>query len=158
MRTYTSLPAIDRLMAKVDKVETGCWLWTGSINRRTGYGSITVNDRAFLPHRVAYEALVGTIPPGLSIDHICRVRTCINPDHLRLATTKQQAENLSPAGRSASGSRNVHWDKRRNRWRVAVTHNGRHYWGGHFNRVEEAALAARELRNSLFTFNVDDRF
>jgi len=57
---------------------SGCWLWSGSVNR-LGYG--TLGDQG-LAHRIGYRLLVGPIPAGLEIDHLCRVRSCVNPAHL----------------------------------------------------------------------------
>lgn len=75
-------PALDaRFWAKVDKTDAGCWLWTGALNSR-GYGCVGRDGRRFLTHRYAYEALVGTIPEGLTIDHLCGVKACCNPEHL----------------------------------------------------------------------------
>ncbi len=61
-----------------------CWLWIGSINGH-GYGRIGVGGKfgpAVLAHRVSYELKNGLIPNGLTIDHLCRVRACVNPSHL----------------------------------------------------------------------------
>jgi hypothetical protein len=78
-------PSRDTLFwAKVNKTPT-CWLWTGSIIRN-GYGNFYVGDATRLAHRFAYELLVGKIPEGLTIDHLCRVRNCVNPDHLEPVT------------------------------------------------------------------------
>lgn len=67
-------------------VGDGCWEWTGQMND-AGYG-IARKRRA---HRVIYELLVGPIAPGLQLDHLCRNRCCVRPDHLEPVT---QAENL----------------------------------------------------------------
>lgn len=76
----------DRFWAKVAKDEqTDCWLWTGAVNSR-GYGQWGVSGLSRSTHRVAYEALVGAIPEGLTIDHLCRVKTCCNPAHLEPVT------------------------------------------------------------------------
>ena len=74
----------DRFWSKVDETEGGCWLWTAYINRN-GYGMFRLG-RMQLAHRVAYEDAKGPIPEGLTIDHLCRVRACVNPDHLEAVT------------------------------------------------------------------------
>lgn len=76
---------------KVNKihVEDGCWLWTG-YTKPEGYGQYTTTGRRkFRAHRLAYELVVGPIPDGLSLDHLCRVRNCVNPDHLQPVTTRE---------------------------------------------------------------------
>lgn len=75
-----------RFWAKVDKTET-CWLWTAGLNRH-GYGQFKLNGRTRTAHRLAYEWLVGEIPEGLHLDHLCRVRHCVNPDHLEPVTCR----------------------------------------------------------------------
>ena len=71
----------------------GCWLWTGSLNNK-GYGQWGQNGRTRSAHRVAYEFYVGPIPEGLTIDHLCRTRHCVRPDHLEPVTS---AENTRRA-------------------------------------------------------------
>ena len=74
-----------RFWAKVDK--TGdCWLWQGAIGKH-GYGTFTVKrpdggTRFWRAHRFAYELLVGPIPEGMFLDHLCRNTACVNPAHL----------------------------------------------------------------------------
>jgi hypothetical protein len=77
-------PIVDPSRYRVDP-ETGCWAWKTS--SAGGYGVIRVNDRTCKAHRVFYEALVGPIPDGLDIDHLCRNKACVNPDHLEPVTT-----------------------------------------------------------------------
>lgn len=79
---------LDRFWASIDKTDT-CWLWRGEIGRN-GYGRIFVGGRPRrrLVHRWAYEQLVGPIPPGLTIDHLCRVTLCVRPDHLEPVTAE----------------------------------------------------------------------
>lgn len=70
-----------RFWAKVDKTDS-CWLWTASVNQ-LGYGRFRVdNTTRVTAHRYAYETLVGPIPDGQELDHLCRVRSCVNPAHL----------------------------------------------------------------------------
>jgi len=80
---------IERFWPKVERTDT-CWLWLGSISNY-GYGSIWAYGRNVRVHRWAYEHFVGPIPDGLVIDHLCRVRHCVNPAHMEVVTN---AENL----------------------------------------------------------------
>lgn len=80
--------AEDRFWENVDRTD-GCWLWTGRLHNN-GYARFSVNDRAVYVHRFAYEMSNGEIPNGMHIDHLCRVRHCVNPSHLEAVT---QAEN-----------------------------------------------------------------
>lgn len=70
---------------------SGCWLWGASCGP-TGYGQFWVGLATKLAHRVSYEAHIGPIPEGLELDHLCRIRSCVNPDHLEAVTHK---ENMS---------------------------------------------------------------
>jgi hypothetical protein len=76
--------AQQKLYARFDaKVEQGfpCWRWKAAVSD-TGYGSIGVEGKTCYAHRIAYERYKGSIPPGFDIDHLCRNRWCVNPDHL----------------------------------------------------------------------------
>jgi DNA-binding transcriptional ArsR family regulator len=67
-----------------------CWLWTGSHNGK--YGKLSVDKRLMYAHRFAYEVHKGAIPDGHVIDHLCRVRLCVNPDHLEPVTNAENIE------------------------------------------------------------------
>ena len=73
---------------------TGCWLWTGEITR-WGYAHLSYMGRKLRGHRVAYELYKGPIPEGLELDHRCRQRSCVNPDHLE-AVTRSENMRRSP--------------------------------------------------------------
>lgn len=91
----------ERFWSKVDfEGPGGCWLWTGFRNR-DGYSRFSINNRQQQAHRLSYEQMVGPIPEGLQIDHLCRVRHCVNPDHLEPVTG---AENVF---------RGDHWQRRK---------------------------------------------
>lgn len=136
------------------RVTPHCWEWLGALGD-SGYGTFGVSSgRSVQAHRFAYESFVGPIPEGALVDHRCRNRGCVNPQHLRLATNKQNMENLG-AGRGASGVRGVY--PHRGRWRVGVYHHGRNVYGGTYASIDEAESAAIKLRNELFTHNDLDR-
>ena len=76
----------DRLYNNILPVpESGCWLWIGSIDKG-GYGRLKWQGRTTLAHRVVYRILKGQIPARRVLDHLCRVRCCVNPDHLEAVT------------------------------------------------------------------------
>lgn len=80
------IPAETRFWNLVNKTES-CWLWMS--NRRgfrRGYGVMRRDGRFVAAHRFSYELAKGPIPPGLTIDHLCRVPLCVNPDHLEAVT------------------------------------------------------------------------
>lgn len=70
---------------------TECWLWTASLND-SGYGQFAVDGRPLRAHRVAYELMIAPIPDGLQLDHLCRVRACVNPWHLEPVTNEVNTE------------------------------------------------------------------
>jgi hypothetical protein len=73
------------------KVEIGdCWHWVGA-NNGNGYGRFWWNGRIVYPHRLVYEVLVGVIPAGLYLDHLCRNPGCVNPDHLEPVTARENS-------------------------------------------------------------------
>ena len=69
---------------------TTCLPWVAHSDR-FGYGQFKVGGRVVLAHRFAYEMVVGPIPDGLQLDHLCRVRHCVNPDHLEPVTNRENA-------------------------------------------------------------------
>jgi hypothetical protein len=150
--------AEERFWAKVQKTDT-CWLYTAGWKNQ-GYGMFYVDAgrHHVLAHRYSYELAKGPIPDGLEIDHrhTCP-KNCVNPDHLRLATRKQQQENLAGALKtSSSGYRGV--DRLPSGgWRARVQHNGRTIHVGCFRLKLLAVQAAQRKRIELFTHNDRDR-
>ena len=63
----------------------GCWDWAGALNK-DGYGNTRYRGKSYVASRAAYEGFVGPIPEGLTIDHLCRNRKCVNPSHLEPVT------------------------------------------------------------------------
>ena len=80
---------VTRFFGKIDKTDT-CWIWQGSV-KPNGYGYYSLWPKKVYAHRLSYELHYGPIPDGLHIDHLCRMKLCVNPDHLEAVT--QQVNN-----------------------------------------------------------------
>jgi hypothetical protein len=105
-----------RFMEKVaPEPNTGCWLWYGAWGGG-GYPVVNLYCVNYAAHRVAYEHFVGPIGEGLQLDHLCRVRCCVNPAHVEpvtpivntmrgdTAAAKNAAKTHCPMGHPYSGS------------------------------------------------------
>lgn len=95
-------PLEQKFWAKVEAREDGCWVWTG-IKHRTGHGVVPGLGQA---HRLAYELVVGAIPEGKHLDHVCRRRGCVNPSHLEPVTAYENL--LRGESPSAQNARKTH--------------------------------------------------
>jgi hypothetical protein len=89
----------DRFWKYVQKTET-CWNWTGS-KLPTGYAPFCISGRGknrvrTYAHRFAYNLLVGEVPEGLDLDHVCRNRACVNPAHLEPVTRSENMLRAAP--------------------------------------------------------------
>lgn len=117
------LPPMTRFMRKIDREnEAGHWLWTGV---RAGappheYGYFRPGSRSTDPkvpaHRWIYEQTIGPIPDGLELDHVCRVKLCVNPAHMEPVTEaenhKRKRLEICRSGlHDLTIERNVQWDK-----------------------------------------------
>lgn len=106
-----------KFFARIDRGGPNeCWEWTGG-RTKAGYGETWTGSskaegrrgRVVLTHRVAYSHLVGPIPEGLTIDHLCRNRACCNPAHLEPVTNKTNI--LRGTSRSAVNATRTHCPK-----------------------------------------------
>lgn len=82
---FCTRQTIDAFEARVDR-SGECWIWTGDVNPVNGYGQFSVRRRTYRAHRLAWQLWRGPIPDGLFLDHLCRVRRCVNPAHLEPVT------------------------------------------------------------------------
>jgi hypothetical protein len=97
----------ERVLANVLRVEgDACWPWLGQVNNK-GYGMACIGGRKRAAHVVVYELLVGAVPDGLELDHLCRVPLCVNPDHLEPVT---HAVNMRRAGDAQTACRKASHD------------------------------------------------
>lgn len=151
-------PEPDRFFEKINKTET-CWLWTGGISQGTGYGVFKLGRtrKHIGAHRWSYRYHKGPIPAGMVIDHICHTPACVNPEHLRLATPKQNSENMSLSSANVTGYRGVYFCKRTQRYAAQICINRRKYFLGRYSTAEQAAEVARKARLEAYTHNVLDR-
>jgi hypothetical protein len=90
-----------RFDSKIDKESRPCWQWTAA-KSSNGYGSFGVEGKSCHAHRLSYERYKGPIPAGFDIDHICRNRACVNPDHLEAVSRKDNVQ------RGARGALKTH--------------------------------------------------
>jgi len=117
---------------RVLKAQDGHWYWTLSLNHQ-GYGRcfLANTGNSDFAHRIAYELEHGPIPDGLEIDHLCRIRSCVNPTHLEPVTHREnlmrgerQQVEACPKGHPYSGENLAY---RKDGWRRCRTCNG---WKG----------------------------
>lgn len=80
-------PALQRFWRHVRLEENGCWMWTAAVNIH-GYAQFSDGEQ-IAGHRWAYLNFIGPIPPGLQLDHLCRNRACVNPNHLEPVTVRE---------------------------------------------------------------------
>jgi hypothetical protein len=81
---------------------SGCWLWTGAVSSE-GYAVFEVAGKQVRAHRFSYERYRGKIPGDLTIDHLCRVRCCVNPNHLEVVTIQENIRRREHCKGEANG-------------------------------------------------------
>lgn len=149
-----------RLWEKADCSDPGgCWIWMAAVNSK-GYGTTSRppvpgqkgrSPRVYA-HRLAWEVVNGPIPDGLSIDHICHERRCINPAHLRLADAAEQQQNRPGAqANSKTGHLNV-YPLPNGRYAVQVKRTT----FGTFGSLAQAAEVAEAARTLMHPFSDPD--
>ena len=132
-------PLPDRFWAKVDKGgEGGCWLWTGYV-QKNGYGKFTVGrDKCYSAHRLSWILTHGEEAPS-ELDHLCRVRHCVNPDHLQ--PTTRRGNNLRAWETATNRAR--HFNETHCHKGHVLTEDNLYWWNGHrYCRVCRAEYGA----------------
>lgn len=123
---------VEKLMAtKVHKTE-GCWIWTGS--RVHGYGQTSINGHNARAHKLIYEYLVGPVPEGLQLDHLCRNPLCVNPAHLEPVTARENT--LRSTAITAQNAKKTHCKRGHELTEANVIRNA---------RGRECAICRREI-------------
>lgn len=138
-----------RFFSKVQQ-EGNCLRWRGA-STKAGYGIFTYEGRPQGAHRVALKLAGVLVPDENDVDHRCHHEWCVRREHLRVVTRKQNREHLKGAARTnrSSGIRGVY--AYGDRWRACVCSNGKSYYFGVHETIEEADLAAQAGRAKLFT-------
>jgi hypothetical protein len=111
-----------------------CWEWTGA-KTTTNYGHFRLNGRTTKSYRVSYATFVGKIPDGLTIDHLCRNRVCVNPMHLEAVSHQENMRRIPGITSQYPG---VHWCKKREKWASSKKCNGKKYNLGYYDIELEA--------------------
>lgn len=150
-----------RFLIKVD-FSGECWEWTSNLHSdEYPYGLFNVlrNGRWSImrAHRWAWNKYITELKSFEQLDHLCFNCRCVNLDHLRVVTNKQNAEHLrGPGKRNTSGYLGVSYDKSRDKWIARVKHLDKNYYCGRFRTAAEANEAAILGRKQLFTHNNRD--
>lgn len=112
--------------------ENGCWEWVGALDRG-GYGRMNVGGAAHLAHRFLYEQANGPIPTDAQCDHLCRQRSCVNPDHIEVVSQRENllrgegwaglnaAKTTCPRGHPLVGENLKAWELEHRGWRICRT-------------------------------------
>lgn len=136
----------DRFWRKVNKTST-CWLWLGTT--WDGYGKFRRNGHTQFVHRAVYETMVGPIPSGLQIDHLCRVRNCVNPSHLEVVTQLTNIRRGTNSNRSKTHCPKGHPYSKENTYIPRTRPNNRMCFSCKRKREREwVANKRQEVRNA----------
>ena len=135
----------DYFWSRVDK-SGDCWTWVGPLT--DGYGILQFRDGSIRAHRFAWSLIHGEIPDGMTVDHVCHSRRCVNVDHLRLASKAENSRNRSGAmPDNRVGARGIRMKGKSYQARVScrgVEHSAT------FPDLESARVWAQATREELF--------
>ena len=170
---------VDRFFSKVllPKSLNSCWLWGGTkLSKRSPYGRFLLNGKRIQAHRVSWLIHREAIPTGLLICHSCDNPPCVNPWHLFEGTSKVNLADMITKGRanfqqsggvdhrlsvsvnSKTADRHsaypgVSWSKAAGKWHARITKNGVRLHLGLFDNEQQAAIAYRDVLDSLSSGN-----
>ena len=127
---------IDFFDQSIQVPEAGCWIWAGYLST-SGYGRIMFDGKVRQATRVCWEQIHSAIPEGMQVCHKCDTRSCVNPDHLFLGTSKQNHDDMMLKGRS---------------WQAQLTHcfRGHELSGSNvrfYRNNERTCMRCKRIRN-----------
>lgn len=120
--------------------------------RRDGYVEIRVDLGFYQAHRLAWILIYGEIPDSMEVDHKNRIKSDNSISNLRLATGKQNKENVGPTRNSRSGLLGVNWNSSRDKWQARICHNGKRIYLGLYETAEMAHQAYLDAKRNLHSF------
>ena len=94
MVVYAQVMMTDKIMSRSTVTDTGCIVWQGAASR--GYGNIRNPKGSTLVHRIVWEEANGPIPDGLTIDHLCLTKRCVNVQHMEIVTRAENVRRAAP--------------------------------------------------------------
>jgi len=97
---------VQRFISKLEKTDS-CWIWKGATRGKNGYGAVKVDGKVVSVHKYFYIKYKGEIPEKLLVSHTCNNKLCVNPDHLKLVTSKENYHNALQRG-TITPQRNEH--------------------------------------------------
>jgi hypothetical protein len=146
---------VERIMQRYVLKTDDCWIWTAY--KKDGYGHAQFSGKLHQAHRLIYETLKGPIPEGLHLDHLCRNRSCVNPDHLEPVTphenilrgAKGRLKTHCVKGHLLSDE-NVYYHAKRNaRHCIVCKYEARRAWGSsNKERVRDYLRAYKAARKA----------
>jgi len=137
-----SMSVKERLLSSANTNDKGvCWEWMKRINNH-GYGSIGVNGKTRLAHRVSFETFNFTIPNGLIVCHKCDNKKCINPEHLFLGTHKDNTQDMIKKCRQRPPEGQEHW----------------HFNGKHKLRIVDVIKIKEQLSKGVSAVKISSEF
>lgn len=139
----------ESFLARIEPLAwSSCLVWMGAIDSGGHYGQVSIGGKLVAAHRYAWERVNGPVPAGMFVDHTCWVRSCVNVEHLRLATRAQNNRNRQGASRnSRTGVRGVR--PRRGGYEAQVRCHGTSR-SKHFKTLDAAAEWAAETRLEMY--------
>lgn len=99
---------MEKILKNVIEDGNGCWVWQRSVNS-AGYGQTTVNKKYWLTHRYVYHTVIGPIPDGSVIRHLCHNTRCCNPKHLASGSQRDNWNDSKEFNKFAHISRSLYW-------------------------------------------------
>jgi hypothetical protein len=157
--SWNSADWLERISARIQEGDSGCWLWTSRIDR-TGYGVLDVRKIeggwvTIRAHRAAWMAYRGDIPRGLVTDHLCRVRHCVNPWHMDLVTAAINTARGQHSGSTKDPTRPEAVECRKH-GKAQPTKLGPNSWGCMRCRVDGMGRTALRRVDAIWASQVSD--